>query len=90
LSKALGICLVGNAWIGCRQHHKAQEGALGGLVGANAFGETLAGTLQPCSDVLAHTLEVCKGAHLYNEYLATRDDHNSWGMCTTSIECQLL
>jgi hypothetical protein len=23
---------------------------------------------QPCSDFLAHTSEVCKGAHRYNEY----------------------
>jgi hypothetical protein len=23
---------------------------------------------QSCSDFLAHTLEVCKGAHRYNEY----------------------
>jgi hypothetical protein len=26
---------------------------------------------QSCSDVLAHTLEVCKSAHRYNEYSAT-------------------
>jgi hypothetical protein len=25
---------------------------------------------QPCSDFLAHTSEVCKGAHRYNEYSA--------------------
>jgi hypothetical protein len=25
---------------------------------------------QSCSDFLAHTLEVCKGAHRYNEYSA--------------------
>jgi hypothetical protein len=25
---------------------------------------------QSCSDFLAHTLEVCKGAHQYNEYSA--------------------
>jgi hypothetical protein len=25
---------------------------------------------QPCSDCLAHTSEVCKGSHRYNEYLA--------------------
>jgi hypothetical protein len=25
---------------------------------------------QSCSDFLAHTLEVCKGARQYNEYLA--------------------
>jgi hypothetical protein len=43
---------------------------------------------QPCCDVLAHTLEVCKGTPLYNGYLAIKDDHNSWGMCTTSTECK--
>jgi hypothetical protein len=25
---------------------------------------------QSCSDILGHTLEVCKGAHRYNEYSA--------------------
>jgi hypothetical protein len=25
---------------------------------------------QPCSDFLAHTSEVCKGAHQYNKYSA--------------------
>jgi hypothetical protein len=49
------------------------------------LGETIE---QPCSEVLAHTEEVCKGAHLYNGYLASKDDHNSRGMCTTSIECK--
>jgi hypothetical protein len=28
------------------------------------------------------------GAHLYNGYLASKDDHNSWGTCTTSTECK--
>jgi hypothetical protein len=32
---------------------------------------------QPCSDVLAHTPEVCKGARLYNGYLASKDDNDS-------------
>jgi hypothetical protein len=41
---------------------------------------------QPCSDVLAHTLEVCKGTRLYNGYPAIKDDRDSWGMCTTSVE----
>jgi hypothetical protein len=45
------------------------------------LGETIE---QPCSDVLAHTSEVCKGACLYNRYLASKDDHDSWGICTTS------
>jgi hypothetical protein len=43
---------------------------------------------QPCSDVLAHTTEVCKGTHLDNGYPAIQDDHDSWGMCTTSVECK--
>jgi hypothetical protein len=43
---------------------------------------------QPCSDVLSHTPEVCKGAHLYNGYLVIKDDHDSCGTCTTSIECK--
>jgi hypothetical protein len=43
---------------------------------------------QPCSDVLAHTPEVCKGTHLYNEYAAIKDDSGSWRMCTTSTECK--
>jgi hypothetical protein len=33
---------------------------------------------------------VCKGAHLYNGYLASKDDHDSWGMCTTSVECKTI
>jgi hypothetical protein len=45
---------------------------------------------QPYIDVLAHTPEVCKGAHLYNEYLAVQDGHDSWGMCTTSTECKIV
>jgi hypothetical protein len=43
---------------------------------------------QPCSDVLAHTPEVFKGTRLYNGYSAIKDDHDSWGMCTTSTECK--
>jgi hypothetical protein len=43
---------------------------------------------QPCSDVLAHTPEVCKNTRLYNGYLATEDDRDSWGTCTTSAECK--
>jgi hypothetical protein len=43
---------------------------------------------QPCSDVLAHTPDVCKGTRLYNGYLAIKDDHDSWGTCITSAECK--
>jgi hypothetical protein len=49
------------------------------------LGETIE---QSCSDVLAHTPKVCKGAHLYNEYPAIQDGHDSWGMCTTFAECK--
>jgi hypothetical protein len=35
---------------------------------------------QPFSDVLVHTLEVCKGAHLYDGYPASKDE-------TTHGEC---
>jgi hypothetical protein len=45
---------------------------------------------QSCSDVLAHTPEVCKGTHLYNGYLAIKNDHDSWGMCTISAECKTI
>jgi hypothetical protein len=45
---------------------------------------------QPCSDVLAHTSEVCKGTRLYNGYSATEDDHDSWGTCTTSAITAML
>jgi hypothetical protein len=31
---------------------------------------------------------VCKDTHLYNRYLASKDDHDSWGACTTSVECK--
>jgi hypothetical protein len=43
---------------------------------------------QPCSDVPAYTPEVCQGTRLYNGYPTIKDDHNSWGMCTTSAECK--
>jgi hypothetical protein len=33
---------------------------------------------------------VCKGTHLYNGYLTIKDDHDSWGMCTTSTECKTI
>jgi hypothetical protein len=43
---------------------------------------------QSCNDVLAHTLEVCKGTRMYNRYPTIQDDRDSWGMCTTSVECK--
>jgi hypothetical protein len=29
---------------------------------------------------------VCKCTHLYNGYLTIKDDRDSWGICTTSVE----
>jgi hypothetical protein len=49
------------------------------------LGETIE---QPCSDVLAHTPEVCRGTRLYNGYPAIMDDRYSCGMCTTFAECK--
>jgi hypothetical protein len=43
---------------------------------------------QPCSDVLAHTPEVCKGTRLYNGYPGIKDDRDSWETCTTTAECK--
>jgi hypothetical protein len=36
------------------------------------------------------TPDVCKGTHLYNGYLAIKDDRDSWRMCTTSAECKTI
>jgi hypothetical protein len=49
------------------------------------LGETIE---QSCSDVLAHTPKVCKGARLYSGYSTSKDDHDSWEMCTTYAESQ--
>jgi hypothetical protein len=45
---------------------------------------------QPCSDIVAHTPEVCKGTRLYNGYPAIKDDRDSWEMCTISVECRTI
>jgi hypothetical protein len=45
---------------------------------------------QPCSDILAHNPEVCKGTRLSNGYPTIKDDHDSWGICTTSTKCQTI
>jgi hypothetical protein len=39
---------------------------------------------------LAHTSEVCKSARRYNEYSASKDNHDSWGTCTPSVECKTI
>jgi hypothetical protein len=33
---------------------------------------------------------VCKGTRLYNGYPTIKDDRDSWGMCTTSVECKII
>jgi hypothetical protein len=45
---------------------------------------------QPCSDVLAHTPEVCKGTRLYNGYPTTKDDRDSWETFTTFAACKIV
>jgi hypothetical protein len=93
---SLGIHLVGKEWVKewtLLKTTRRKRGLL--VIWTDTSDETSMGTLQaretieqPCSDVLVHTPEVCKGAHLYNEYLANKDDHDSWGMCTTYAECK--
>jgi hypothetical protein len=78
LSEALGIHLDGNEWVKewtLLRTTRRKRGAL--VVWTDTSGETSAGTLQVrenieqhCSDVLVYTPKLCKGAHLYNEYLA--------------------
>jgi hypothetical protein len=65
------------------------------VIWTDTSSETSAGMLQtrktieqPCRDVLAHTPEVCKGTRLHNGYSAIKDDCDSWGTCTTSVECK--
>jgi hypothetical protein len=65
------------------------------VIWTDTSGETSVGMLQtreiieqPCGDVLAHTPEVCQGIRLYNGYLTTEDDRDSWETCTTSAECK--
>jgi hypothetical protein len=95
---SLGILLVGNDWVmewTLLRTTRYKRGPL--VIWTDTSSETSAGTLQtrenieqPCSDVLAHTPEVCKGTCLYNGYPAIKDDRNSWGMCTTSGECKTI
>jgi hypothetical protein len=95
---SLGIRLVGNEWVRewtLLRTTRCKSGPL--VIWTDTSGETSVGTLQtretieqPCSDVLAHTPEVCKGTHLYNGYPAIKDDHDSWGMFTTSAECKTI
>jgi hypothetical protein len=95
---SLGIRLVGNEWVKEWTLLRTTQHKRGPLViWTGTSGETSAGTLQarktieqPCSDVLAQTPKVCKGARMYNGYLSTKDDHDSWGTCTTSVECKIV
>jgi hypothetical protein len=71
-------CMRGPWWSGLTPPVKPQRVCC-------KLGETIQ---QPCSDVVAHSPEVCKGARLSNGYLASKDDQDSWGTCTTSAECK--
>jgi hypothetical protein len=84
---SLGIRLVGNEWVRewtlLRTTRRKRRHL---VIWTDTSDETSTGTLQtretieqPCSNVLAHTPTVCKGTDLYNRYLATRDDRDSWG-----------
>jgi hypothetical protein len=33
---------------------------------------------------------VCNGTRLYNGYPIIKDDHDAWGMFTTSVECKTI
>jgi hypothetical protein len=95
---SLVIRLVGNEWVRewtLLRTRRCKRGPL--VIWTGNSGETSAGTLQtrekikqPCSDVLAHTPEVCKGICLHNGYPAIKDDRDSRGMCTTSVECKTI
>jgi hypothetical protein len=68
-----GMVRVKLRWLEPRRH---KRGLLSGC-DARAGGETSVGTYKldetielSCSDFSAHTLEVCKSAHRYNEYSA--------------------
>jgi hypothetical protein len=36
-----------------------------------------------------HTSEVCNIIPFVQWYLAIKDNHDSWRMCTTSVECKI-
>jgi hypothetical protein len=78
------------------KNHMAQEGALGGSgLTPSTKPQRVHYKLEeaiekPYSDILAHTPEVCKVFRRINGCLATKDNHDSWGMCTTSTECRTI
>jgi hypothetical protein len=43
---------------------------------------------KPCSDVLAHTPNVCKGILPDQRVPASKDNCDSQGMCTTFVKCR--
>jgi hypothetical protein len=45
---------------------------------------------KPCSNFLAQTSELCKGIPSVNGYPTSKDNHDSWGTCTTSLECKTI
>jgi hypothetical protein len=90
------IRLVGNEWVKewtlLRTTRHMREPL---VVWTDTSGKTSSGMVKleesiekPCSDVLAHTQKCVKVFHRINGYLAAKDNHDSWGMCTTSAECR--
>jgi hypothetical protein len=75
------------------KNHMAQEGALGNsgltpLMKPQQVRYKLEAIEKPCSDILAHTQKCVKVFCRINGCLATKDNHDSRGMCTTSAECR--
>jgi hypothetical protein len=78
------------------KNHMAQEGTLGG------FGLTPSvkplwvryklekAIEKPCSEILAHTQKCVKVFRRINGFMAAKDNHDSWGMCTASEECRTI
>jgi hypothetical protein len=77
---SIGIRLAGNEWVReCTllRTTRRKRGPLVIWTDTSVKPQRVRGKLgktieQPCSDVLAHTPEVCKGTRLYNEYLTIR------------------
>jgi hypothetical protein len=95
---SLRIHLVGNEWVKewtlLRTTRHKREPL---VIWTDTSGETSLGMIKleegiekPCSDVLAHTRKCVKVFRWINGYLATKNNHDSWGMCTTSAECRTI
>jgi hypothetical protein len=45
---------------------------------------------QPCSDFLAHTCKCVRVLISTTSIWLSKDNHDSWGTCTTSVECKTI